>query len=72
MQVSLPLKEMSLSDKLRMMEELWADLSAEGSGFEPPAWHGDILRERKALYDAGEMKVSDWEEAKARIRKTVS
>lgn len=55
-----------------MMEELWADLSAEGSGFEPPAWHGDILRERKALYDAGEMKVSDWEEAKARIRKTVS
>jgi hypothetical protein len=72
MELSLPLKDMSLSDKLRMMETIWVDLSAEGSGFEPPAWHGDVLRERKARYDAGELKASDWDKAKARIRKSVS
>lgn len=55
-----------------MMETIWVDLSAEGSGFEPSAWHGDVLKERKARYDAGELKASDWDKAKARIRKSLS
>ncbi|MDA7916166.1 addiction module protein [Verrucomicrobia bacterium] len=40
MNVDLPLREMSLADKLRTMEALWADLSREDSGFTPPEWHG--------------------------------
>ncbi len=72
MEISLPLKEMSLSDKIQVMESLWQDLSAEGSGFEPPAWHGLILQERQAQYDAGEIKSSDRESAKVRIRGSVS
>jgi hypothetical protein len=34
MEISLPLKEMSLSDKIQVMASLWQDLSAEGSGFD--------------------------------------
>ena len=71
MEISLPLKDMSLADKIRVMESLWADLSAEGSGFEPPEWHGAILNERKAQYDAGQIKASDWESTKERIRNSV-
>jgi hypothetical protein len=72
MEISLPLKDMSLSDKMRVMESLWQDLGAEGSGFEPPAWHGSILQERQVQYDAGEIEAADWESAKARIRDSVS
>ena len=72
MEISLPLKDMTLADKIRMMESLWADLSAEGSDFEPPAWHGTVLEERKAGYDAGQIKASDWESAKTRINDSVS
>lgn len=72
MEISLPLKDMTLADKIRMMERLWVDLSAEGSGFEPPAWHGAVLKERKAQYDAGQVKASDWESARTRISDSVS
>ena len=45
MSIELPFKDMSLADKLRVMENLWADISREGSGFSPAEWHGDVLRE---------------------------
>ncbi|MGB0416441.1 MAG: addiction module protein [Coraliomargarita sp.] len=71
MEIRLPLKEMTLADKLQAMEAIWADLSAEGSGYEPPEWHGAILEERKEQYAKGELSTSDWEEAKKRIRDSV-
>jgi Putative addiction module component len=45
MQPVLPLEKMSREEKLRIMEELWADLSRDESQVESPAWHGDVLRE---------------------------
>ncbi len=72
MSIELPLKDMSLADKLRVMENLWADISREGSGFSPPEWHGDVLRERKEKYASGEIKTSDWTEAKKRIQERAS
>ena len=39
--------------------------------FAPLDWHGEVLKERLAQYEAGEISASDWTEAQARIRKSV-
>ncbi len=62
----LPIKEMSQAEKLRAMEELWADLASDELA--SPRWHNDVLRETEKLVAAGKAKFSDWETAKRRIR----
>ena len=69
MPVVLPLKKMSRDEKLRAMEELWADLSQDEGRFESPAWHEQALREAERAVKAGKARFSDWEEAKKRIRR---
>jgi hypothetical protein len=69
MSVTLPLNEMSLPEKLRMMEALWEDLSRNSDALDSPAWHDAVLEERERRIAAGETHFSDWEQAKADIRK---
>lgn len=69
MDLVLPLDKMSTEDKLRTMEEIWADLQRGQGEIAPPAWHADVLRAREARIASGEAKFSDWAEAKERIRK---
>lgn len=69
MPVTLPLKKMSRADKLRAMEALWADLSQTDSDIKSPAWHRDELRKAERAVKSGKAKFSDWDQAKARIRK---
>ena len=67
MDVILPLNEMTIAEKLRLMETLWDDLSRHDDEVEPPAWHLEVLRERQRQVTAGEAVYSDWEEAKERL-----
>jgi hypothetical protein len=72
MKFLLPLKEMTIAEKMQAMEEIWADLSASESGFVPPDWHGDILAERQKGIQNGSQQFTDWEVAKKEIRERVS
>ena len=72
MSVTLPLNEMSLPEKLRVMEALWEDLSRNSDALDSPAWHDTVLQEREKRIATGETHFSDWELAKADIRKRVS
>jgi len=72
MSVTLPLNEMSLSEKLQVMEALWEDLSRNSDAFGSPAWHETVLEEREKKIAAGEAHFTDWEKAKADIRNRVS
>ena len=72
MKTILPLKEMSIAEKVRAMEEIWADLSSSESGFAPPDWHGDVLAERQKGIQDGSQRFTDWEAAKKEIRELVS
>jgi hypothetical protein len=72
MSVTLPLNEMSLSEKLRVMEALWEDLSRNSDALDSPAWHETVLQDREKKIAAGEARFTDWEQAKADIRKRVS
>jgi putative addiction module component (TIGR02574 family) len=68
MQPVLPLEQMTRKEKLRIMEELWTDLSCNESQLESPAWHGDVLRERIEAVKAGKETFIDWEDVKKQLR----
>ncbi len=72
MSIHLPLKDMTLQEKLAVMESLWEDISKTPDAIESPAWHKDVLEERRQNIAKGEAKFSDWETAKADIRKRLS
>ena len=62
MPATLPLNRMSKADKLRAMESLWADLSADDKAFVSPRWHGEVLEETEKLVKSGKAKFLDWED----------
>ncbi|MBX3347007.1 MAG: addiction module protein [Nitrospira sp.] len=68
----LPLKEMTRREKLAAMESLWEDLARDPESIESPAWHKDLLDERRKRLAEGQSRCADWETAKANIRKTLS
>ncbi len=72
MPIHLPLKDMTLLEKLAVMESLWEDLSKTPDTIESPAWHKDVLEERRQRTAQGQSTFSDWETAKANIRKRLS
>ena len=59
---------MTLAEKLRVMEMLWADLSRNEAQLESPAWHEEVLREREARVKSGQETFIDWETAKKQLR----
>ncbi|MCI1280939.1 MAG: addiction module protein [Nitrospira sp.] len=72
MSFNLPLKAMSLQEKLAAMESLWEDLARTPEAIESPAWHKDILDERHQRLAEGQSRFIDWETAKADIRNKLS
>jgi len=70
--VDLPLSRLSVAQKLDLMEALWADLTRGESKFKSPAWHEAVLRDREEAFATGKVSLSDWEQAKKRIKKKVS
>lgn len=68
MEAALRLDKMTVAEKLRAMEALWADLSRDETQIESPAWHGDVLHDREAKIKSGKEKFIDWETAKKQLR----
>jgi hypothetical protein len=63
---------MTFREKLAIMELLWEDLADTPEAIESPAWHKEILDERRQLVAEGKAQFVDWETAKAEIRKKLS
>jgi hypothetical protein len=72
MAFKLPLKDMSLHEKLSAMESLWEDLARTPDAIESPAWHKDTLNERRQRLADGTSRFIDWETSKADIRNKLS
>ena len=68
----LSLTQFSFEEKLNLMEVLWADLTRDETKLKSPAWHETVLKDREEAFAAGKVSVSDWEQAKKRIKKKVS
>ncbi|MBW2363948.1 MAG: addiction module protein [Deltaproteobacteria bacterium] len=70
-QIEIPLSELSFSQKLSLMESIWDDLTKDEIKLKSPVWHKEILEDREQALTSGKTKVSDWEDAKERIRKNL-
>lgn len=71
MKVELPLQDMSVAEKIRAMELLWADLSKAAPDDAVPGWHADVLAAREARLAAGLEKTIPWEQAKEQLRRKI-
>jgi hypothetical protein len=69
MDVTVPLDQMSIAEKLGAMEALRADLSDEEGELESPVWQGQVLQERHDQEISGKESSTDWGEAKNQLRK---
>ncbi len=70
--IDVPIAQLSFTQKLDLMEMLWADMAGNEKDLESPAWHEAVLNDREDALNAGKVTVSNWEEAKERIKKNVS
>ncbi len=68
MNATVDLRQMSVPDKLRLMEELWYDLSQNERDLASPEWHGVVLADRERKLASGEAELLDWETAKRQLR----
>jgi hypothetical protein len=64
MSTHLQINNMTMAEKLRIMEELWDDLRLRAGAVPVPQWHKDLLDEREQLIETGEARFGDWETAK--------
>ena len=68
MPTDLSLDTLSTTEKIALMERLWADLSQRPQELPFPNWHGDVLAERIAAVREGRTAFVDWNDAKQRLR----
>jgi hypothetical protein len=66
--MEITLDKMTVPEKLRLMEALWADLSRHEEAMELPAWHAHVLQETGQRVAAGKETAIDWETAKKELR----
>nr|VFJ93957.1 MAG: Putative addiction module component [Candidatus Kentron sp. LFY] len=73
MHIAIPLETMTTTDKLRTIEEIWADLvrnldANESEDILSPSWHADVLRVRERRIAEDASRFLDIAEAKQAVR----
>jgi len=71
MELILPLDEMTITDKLSVMERLWDDLCRNAEHIPSPSGHEDILSAREKRVRKGRAQFVDLDELKKRTRKSI-
>ena len=68
---ALDLEAMTTAEKLRLLEAVWQNLTRGPEEVPSPDWHAEVLEERDRRLKTGESQLSDWSEAKKRIRESL-
>lgn len=68
MRTVLDIGGLTITEKLRAMEELWRDLSRNDDEYPSPEWHAHVLREREQAVVSGQDEFVSWEAAKKILR----
>jgi putative addiction module component (TIGR02574 family) len=64
---SLGIDQLSIVDRLALIEKIWQSIPAEVQAEEVPAWHREELTRRRAEVDATPGAGKPWREALARF-----
>lgn len=67
MSVDIAIDNLTIAEKLALMERLWVDLSRQPDAVPSPAWHGAVLEERREAVRQGRTTFVAWEEARKRL-----
>ena len=62
------LRQLPRSEKLKLMETLWEELSRPEDEFVSPAWHAEELAATEQRLAEGKEQVLDWDTAKQSLR----
>jgi hypothetical protein len=65
------LRQLPRSEKLKLMETLWEELSRPDGEFESPVWHAQELAATERRLAEGKEQVLDWDRAKEALRRKV-
>jgi len=57
-------RQLPLAEKLQIMEAIWEDLRAQAEEVPVPAWHKELLDERRKAVEEGREEVLDWDSVK--------
>ncbi len=63
--ITAEIKEMSIRDRIVLMEEIWDTLRHDQNEIASPDWHSDILAERLKKIETGEAKFVSIDDLKA-------
>ena len=72
MATTLEIDQMTIAEKLEVMEALWDDLCHHEAALPVHDWQKEILDQRERLIEQGTARFIDWEEAKKDIAKEIS
>ena len=70
-ETTINIDQMTVGEKIGLMELLWRDISSEPENVEVPKWHLRILEERERALANGEDEFIDFEVAMAEIRERI-
>ncbi len=70
-ETTINIDEMTIVEKIGLMELLWQDISNRPENIEVPKWHLRILEERKRALANGEDEYIDFDVAMAEIRERI-
>ena len=65
---SSQLEKMSVTERLKAIDQLWDSLNRSGDEIPSPDWHQDVLADRKARAQSGEAKFLTLAELRSRLR----
>ena len=68
MQTSLPLDEMTTTEKLVVINQIWDDLMRNPNDVPSPEWHKEVLSARAGRVKSGEAHFKDFESVKSELR----
>lgn len=66
------IETMSVSERLRVMDQLWESLNRHCDEIPSPDWQEDVLAERKARAQRGEVRFLTLDQLRTRLRSSES
>lgn len=64
---SFDVKDLSVIEKFRLLEEIWSDFRDNYENAEIPEEHKELLDHRRKRVADGEAQLRDWDEVKSSI-----
>ena len=64
----LNIENLTRTEKLRMMEVIWDDLSRDAETFSSPEWHAQALKDAERALAESQTHFVSWDAAKKMLR----